>query len=76
VSGVQCSRHNVELYEDTHGGQPMRRLLCPEPGCQTVLSHDTLAAVRDQAWCQENGMTAPGWQTITPGGQGPAPGFG
>lgn len=63
--GILCSLHQRELYEDVRDGEPMGRLLCPEPGCTSVLAADTIAAVRDQAWCEDNGMTAPGWQTLT-----------
>ena len=67
LSGILCSRHQRELYEDVHDGTPMGWLLCPEPGCTSVLGADTIAAVRDQAWCEDNGMTAPGWRTLTVG---------
>lgn len=59
-----CSRHQAELYEDTRDGEPMGRWLCPEPGCTAILSDEQLAAARDQAWCSDNGITAPGWQTV------------
>lgn len=67
MSGIMCSRHQAELYEDTHDGQPMGRWLCPEPGCTSILADETIAAVRNQAWCEDNGMTAPGWRTLTAG---------
>jgi hypothetical protein len=57
-----------------HNGQPMGRYLCPEPGCTSILAEETLAAVRDQAWCEDNGMTAPGWQTLTVSSPGQQPG--
>ena len=63
-AGILCSLHNREMHEDVHEGTPMGRLLCPEPGCTSILAHSTIAAVRDLDWCEENGMTAPGWQTI------------
>lgn len=62
--GVRCSAHQAELYEDVHDGKPMGRFLCPEPGCTAVVTPGWLAAVRDQAWCADNGMTAPGWRTL------------
>lgn len=62
--GVMCSAHQRELYEDVRDGTPMGRWLCPEPGCTSVLAAGTLAALRDQAWCEANGMTAPGWQAL------------
>lgn len=65
MSGILCSLHQRELYEDVRDGEPMGRWLCPEPGCTSVLAADTIARVRDQAWCEDNGMTAPGWRTIT-----------
>jgi hypothetical protein len=64
-TGVTCSLHQRELYEDTRDGEPMSRYLCPEPGCTSILAADQLAAMRDQSWCSANGMTAPGWQTLT-----------
>ena len=74
--GITCSLHQRELYEDVHDGEPMGRFLCPQPGCSSVVTADWLAAVRDQAWCEDNGMTAPGWQTLTvspPGWQAEQP---
>ena len=71
--GVLCSAHHAPLYEDVHDGEPMGRYLCPEPGCTSVLAAETLAAVRDQAWCSDNGMTAPGWKTLNAGQDPPAP---
>jgi hypothetical protein len=65
--GILCSLHNVPLYEDTRDGTPMGRYLCPEPGCTSILAADWLASVKDQAWCEANGMTAPGWTTLTVG---------
>ena len=62
--GIQCSRHQRDLYEDVRDGEPMRRWLCPEPGCESVLADATIAAMKDQSWCSDNGMTAPGWQTL------------
>jgi hypothetical protein len=72
VSGIQCSLHQAELYQDTRDGQPMGRWLCPEPGCTSIVADVTLAAMKDQAWCDANGMTAPGWQTLNLGQQGGA----
>lgn len=63
-SGTRCSLHQQEMYEDTHDGEPMGRLLCPEAGCTSVLSTATLAAVREQMWLSGNGIAAPGWQEI------------
>ena len=63
--GVLCSTHQAPLYEDIHDGEPMGRFLCSEPGCTSILAADTIAATRDQWWCSDNGMTAPGWQTLT-----------
>lgn len=65
MSGILCSTHQRELYEDTRDGEPMGRYLCPEPGCTSILATDTIAAMKDQAWCADNGMTAPGWTTIS-----------
>jgi hypothetical protein len=61
---AQCSLHQLDMYEDVHDDTPMGRLLCPEPGCTSVLATETLAATRDQAWCDANGMLAPGWKTL------------
>jgi hypothetical protein len=67
--GILCSRHQAELYADTRGGQPMGRWLCPEPGCTSILADETIVAMRDQGWCDEYGMLAPGWKTLNPGQQ-------
>ena len=64
LSGVLCSPHQRELYEEIRDGEPMGRFLCPERGCTSILAAGTIAAVKDQAWCDANGMTAPGWQTL------------
>jgi hypothetical protein len=64
---IQCSRHQRDLYEDTRSGEPMGRYLCPEPGCTSILAADQIASFADQAWASANGMTAPGWDTLTPG---------
>ena len=32
MSGILCSQHQRELYEDMRDGEPMNRPLCPEPG--------------------------------------------
>ena len=67
MSGVLCSRHQAELYEDVREGLPMARYLCPVSGCTAILAADQLGMMRDQAWCSANGMTAPGWQTLGEG---------
>jgi hypothetical protein len=64
MSGVLCSAHQRELYEDVHDGEPMGRFLCPEPSCTSVLAADQLAAVRDQSWASSHGILAPGWQEL------------
>ena len=66
-SGILCTTHQRKLYEDVCDGQPMGRFLCPELGCTSILAAGTIAAVRDQAWCADNGMTAPGWRTLNAG---------
>jgi len=63
-SGIACSLHQAPLYADNRDGQPMGRWLCPEPGCTSIVADETLAAMRDQAWCDANGMLAPGWKTL------------
>ena len=63
--GILCSIHQAPLYEDVRDIGSMGRYLCPEKGCTVILAAETLAAVRDQAWCSANGMDAPGWETLT-----------
>ena len=64
MSGVLCSRHQAELYPDSHDGEPMKRWLCPEPGCTSILADAQLESMKDQAWASEHGMLAPGWHTL------------
>ena len=68
MSGVLCSRHQLPMYSDVRDGKSMGRWLCPEPGCTAALADEQLVSVREQAWCEDNGMTAPGWRTLTVGG--------
>lgn len=59
MSGVSCSRHQAELYEDIHDGQPMGRWLCPEPGCTSILATETIAPSSGCSPCAGTGVPDP-----------------